>query len=186
MHVNSGWHDLVDAVEHVVAQAYVGPGQQVVELIGAPRADQHRRDCGVRAHERDGQVRERQPRLVCELAELLDRSGLGSYTRLLQVEHSRAHPGIAGGRGGIGATGEPAGVERREREHTHAVALGWDRESIEVIDTDLGISGRSTEGRDVTIRQRLEAEGILFKIRVLGSNVRNQELPAAPASGRTL
>lgn len=45
------------------------------------------------------------------------------------------------------------------REHTestarqyglvdHAVALGWDRDSIEVIDTDLGISGRSTEGRD--------------------------------------
>ena len=45
------------------------------------------------------------------------------------------------------------------REHTestarqyglvdHALALGWDRDSIEVIDTDLGISGRSTEGRD--------------------------------------
>jgi hypothetical protein len=26
------------------------------------------------------------------------------------------------------------------------------------------------------LRQRLEAEGILFKIRVLGSNVRHQEL----------
>lgn len=45
------------------------------------------------------------------------------------------------------------------REHTestarqyglvdHAVALGWDRDRIEVIDTDLGVSGRSTEGRD--------------------------------------
>jgi len=30
-----------------------------------------------------------------------------------------------------------------------------------------------------SLRQRLEAEGILFKIRVLGSNVRNQEEPAA-------
>ena len=58
MQVNSGRHDLVDAVEHVVAQAYVGPGQQVVELIGAPRADQHRGDRGVSADERDGQVRE--------------------------------------------------------------------------------------------------------------------------------
>ena len=29
-------------------------------------------------------------------------------------------------------------------------------------------------------RQRLESEGILFKIRVLGSNVRNQEPPAMP------
>jgi len=45
------------------------------------------------------------------------------------------------------------------REHTesttrqyglaeHAVALGWNRDRVEVIDTDLGISGRSTEGRD--------------------------------------
>jgi hypothetical protein len=34
-------------------------------------------------------------------------------------------------------------------------------------------------------RRRLESEGILFKIRVLGSNVRNQEQPAAPAPGKT-
>jgi len=37
-----------------------------------------------------------------------------------------------------------------------------------------------------TFRQRLESDGILFKIRVLGSNVRSQEVPAAPASGKTL
>ena len=36
------------------------------------------------------------------------------------------------------------------------------------------------------LRQRLEAEGILFKIRVLGSNVRNQEVPDAQAPRRTL
>ncbi len=45
------------------------------------------------------------------------------------------------------------------REHTEstarqyaladqAVALGWDRGNVQVIDADLGISGRSTEGRD--------------------------------------
>jgi DNA invertase Pin-like site-specific DNA recombinase len=45
------------------------------------------------------------------------------------------------------------------REHTEstarqyglteqAVALGWDPTRVEVIDTDLGVSGRSTEGRD--------------------------------------
>jgi len=45
------------------------------------------------------------------------------------------------------------------REHTestarqyalaeHAVALGWDGDRVEVIDTDLGVSARSTEGRD--------------------------------------
>jgi hypothetical protein len=36
------------------------------------------------------------------------------------------------------------------------------------------------------LRQRLEAEGILFKIRVLGSNVRNQEVPDGQASRQTL
>ena len=29
-----------------------------------------------------------------------------------------------------------------------AVALGWDRRDVAVIDADLGVSGRSTEGRD--------------------------------------
>jgi len=37
-----------------------------------------------------------------------------------------------------------------------------------------------------SIRHRLEAEGILFKIRVLGSNVRNQDVPAAQTAGQTL
>lgn len=36
------------------------------------------------------------------------------------------------------------------------------------------------------LRQRLEAEGILFKIRVLGSNVRNQEVPDAQTPRQTL
>jgi hypothetical protein len=36
------------------------------------------------------------------------------------------------------------------------------------------------------IRRRLEAEGILFKIRVLGSNVRNQDVPAAQTAGQKL
>jgi hypothetical protein len=36
------------------------------------------------------------------------------------------------------------------------------------------------------LRQRLEAEGILFKIRVLGSNVRNQEAPNAQTPRQTL
>ena len=35
-------------------------------------------------------------------------------------------------------------------------------------------------------QQRLESEGILFKIRVLGSHVRNQEPPVAPAAGQKL
>jgi hypothetical protein len=37
-----------------------------------------------------------------------------------------------------------------------------------------------------SLRQRLESQGILFKIRVLGSNVRNQDVPAAQTAGQTL
>lgn len=37
-----------------------------------------------------------------------------------------------------------------------------------------------------SLRQRLESEGILFKIRVLGSNVRNQDVPAAQTAGQKL
>jgi hypothetical protein len=36
------------------------------------------------------------------------------------------------------------------------------------------------------LRQRLESAGILFKIRVLGSNVRNQDVPAAQTPGQKL
>jgi hypothetical protein len=43
-----------------------------------------------------------------------------------------------------------------------------------------------TKGELEALRQRLEAEGILFKIRVLGSNVRSQESADAPAPRQTL
>jgi hypothetical protein len=36
------------------------------------------------------------------------------------------------------------------------------------------------------LRERLKAEGILFKIRVLGSNVRREEEPAESATPRKL
>jgi hypothetical protein len=36
------------------------------------------------------------------------------------------------------------------------------------------------------LRERLKTEGILFKIRVLGSNVRREEEPAEPAAPRKL
>ena len=43
-----------------------------------------------------------------------------------------------------------------------------------------------TKGQLEELRQRLEAEGILFKIRVLGSNVRSQGSADAPAPRQTL
>jgi hypothetical protein len=57
-----------------------------------------------------------------------------------------------------------------------------ERVLVDIRNSPSEISASDLEG----FRQRLESDGILFKIRVLGSNVRNQEEPAAPASGRTL
>jgi hypothetical protein len=45
---------------------------------------------------------------------------------------------------------------------------------------------RISEDRLERLRQRLRAEGILFKIRVLGSKVRDREEPAPSAAGRKL
>jgi hypothetical protein len=43
-----------------------------------------------------------------------------------------------------------------------------------------------TPGQLEELRQRLEAEGILFKIRVLGCNVRNQEIADGQTPRQTL
>lgn len=45
---------------------------------------------------------------------------------------------------------------------------------------------KMTKGQLEELRQRLEADGILFKIRVLGSNVRSQETADAPAPRHSL
>jgi hypothetical protein len=57
-----------------------------------------------------------------------------------------------------------------------------DRVLVEISHAPSRISPEELE----KLRQRLEAEGILFKIRVLGSNVRNQEEPAASTARQKL
>jgi hypothetical protein len=57
-----------------------------------------------------------------------------------------------------------------------------ERVLVDIHNSPSQLSASELEG----FRQRLEADGILFKIRVLGSNVRNQETPAAPAPGQKL
>ena len=67
------------------------------------------------------------------------------------------------------------------REHTEstarqyalaeqAVALGWDRRDVAVIDADLGVSGRSTEGRDgfraLVARVGLGEVGAIFGLEI--------------------
>ena len=77
---------------------------------------------------------------------------------------------------------------RQTADHTGDTAVAsvldeLDRVLMEISHAPSQISPEELE----KLRQRLEAEGILFKIRVLGSNVRNQEEPAsgnAPATAR--
>ncbi|HEY1341061.1 MAG TPA: hypothetical protein VGF59_26295 [Bryobacteraceae bacterium] len=57
-----------------------------------------------------------------------------------------------------------------------------ERVLVDIAHSPSQMSPRQIEG----LRQRLQADGILFKIRVLGSNVRNQEEPAANAARQKL
>jgi hypothetical protein len=56
-----------------------------------------------------------------------------------------------------------------------------ERVLVDIRNSPTEVTPQELEG----FRKRLESDGILFKIRVLGSNVRNQEQPAAPATGKT-
>ena len=77
---------------------------------------------------------------------------------------------------------------RQTAAHTGDAAVAGvldelDRVLMEIAHAPSRISPQDLE----KLRQRLEAEGILFKIRVLGSNVRNREEPAsgnAPVAAR--
>jgi hypothetical protein len=76
---------------------------------------------------------------------------------------------------------------RQTAAHTGDTRISSLLDELERVLVDIRNSpSQLTPGEVEGFRQRLESEGILFKIRVLGSNVRNQEAPAAPASGQTL
>ena len=71
---------------------------------------------------------------------------------------------------------------RQTAAHTGDTAVAGlldelDRVLLEITHAPSQLSAGEVE----TLRQRLEAEGILFKVRVLGSKVRHQEEPAASA-----
>src|SRR5207302_8524575 len=54
-------HELVDPVEHLVAQDHVGGAQLALEVVHGPGPDDRGRDRGVDEHESQGQVHERAP-----------------------------------------------------------------------------------------------------------------------------
>ena len=77
---------------------------------------------------------------------------------------------------------------RQTAEHTGDTAIAGVLDDLDRVLLEIAHApSRMSPGELQKLRQRLEAEGILFKIRVLGSNVRNQEESApdaAPSAGR--
>jgi len=72
---------------------------------------------------------------------------------------------------------------RQTAAHTGDTAMAGVLDELERVLLDITHSPSELSPEELgKLRSRLEAEGILFKIRVLGSNVRNQEgRPAAPS-----
>lgn len=74
---------------------------------------------------------------------------------------------------------------RQTAEHTGDSAVAGVLDDVDRVLLDITHApSKITPGELENLRQRLEAQGILFKIRVMGSNVRNQEEPAG-AGGTT-
>ena len=76
---------------------------------------------------------------------------------------------------------------RQTAAHTGDTAVSSVLEELERVLLDITHAPSQISPEDLEkMRRRLEAEGILFKIRVLGSNVRNQEAPATITAGQKL
>jgi hypothetical protein len=74
---------------------------------------------------------------------------------------------------------------RQTAAHTGDTAMAGVLDELERVLLDITHSPSELTPEELgKLRSRLEAEGILFKIRVLGSNVRNQEAPAAAPSAK--
>ena len=72
---------------------------------------------------------------------------------------------------------------RQTAEHTGDTAIAGVLDDLDRVLLEIAHApSRMSPGDLQKLRQRLEAEGILFKIRVLGSNVRNQEDSAPDAA----
>ena len=117
---------------------------------------------------------------------------MGDYlerTQMVLIELTNAHP-----RRSLDITSQQERAEdlvsesrlyRQTAEHTGDSAVAGVLEELDRVLLDITHApSRISPGELESMRQRLEAEGILFKIRVMGSNVRNQEDPAG--AGGTL
>ncbi len=123
--------------------------------------------------------------LLVALADCLDRS------QMVLVELANADP-----KGDVDISAQQARAEdlvadarlyRQTAAHTGDSAAAGILDELERVMVDITHepSHISPAGLE-TLRERLKAEGILFKIRVLGSNVRREETPAENPARQTL
>jgi hypothetical protein len=136
----------------------------------------------------DPQVRERI--LLVAVGDYLERS------QMVLIELANADP--KGGPLDISATQERASdlltenrLYRQTADHTGDTAVSSVLDELDRVLLEIAHAPSRLSAEDLDqFRQRLQAEGILFKIRVLGSNVRNQEdagaESAAPAPRQKL
>jgi hypothetical protein len=123
--------------------------------------------------------------LLVAVGDYLERS------QMVLVELANAH---ANGPLDISAEQERAGdlvtetrLYRQTAAHTGDTNIDNVLEELERVLVDITHAPSKISPEQLgSLRQRLEAEGILFKIRVLGSNVRNQDVPAAQTAGQKL
>jgi hypothetical protein len=115
--------------------------------------------------------------LLVAVGDYLERS------QMVLIELTNAHPhgalDITSQQERAGDLVSESRLYRQTAEHTGDSAVAGvleelDRVLLDITHAPSRITPIELEG----LRQRLEAEGILFKIRVMGSNVRNQEEPA--------
>ena len=76
---------------------------------------------------------------------------------------------------------------RQTAEHTGDAAVAGVLDQLERVLVDITHEPSHMSPAELEkLRERLKDEGILFKIRVLGSNVRREEEPAEPAARQKL
>ncbi|SPE39556.1 conserved hypothetical protein [Candidatus Sulfopaludibacter sp. SbA3] len=114
--------------------------------------------------------------LLVAVGDYLERS------QMVLVELSNAHPhgslDITSQQERAGDLVSESRLYRQTAEHTGDGAVAGVLEDLDRVLLDITHAPSKISPRELeSLRQRLEAEGILFKIRVMGSNVRNQEEP---------
>jgi len=123
--------------------------------------------------------------LMVAVGDYLDRS------QMVLIELANANPkaglDISAEQARAGDLVSETRLYRQTAAHTGDTAVASVLDELERVLLDITHApSELTPEQLATLRNRLEAEGILFKIRVLGSNVRNQELPAGTTAGQKL